>query len=162
MILARSEEIFHKKCPQRPSNASKSFNNIQVWSESTSNGLKISNDFFKDIKAFNSTNNSGANKLINGDSYNVIPNEDEVVFRYINNKYNVSIPRNMVVNNLIDNNNLNNLYYPVGNYMPSSRSDYDRGRIKGDYSEIKLTYDNTINYNFVLKYIVTIFNLNQR
>ena len=143
-------------------NQIKTFTNIQLWTESSNGNVKIKDDWFKDILVSNDTNYSGVQTIVNGEGFDIPDIDGEVKIKLINDKYNISLPRSFTVDTLQNISDPNNLYTPIGNVSPSSIDDYLRERIKGDYAKIKLTYDNTDDYDFVLKYVITIFNINQR
>ena len=142
-------------------NQSKTFTNIQIWSETKDNGLKIKNDNFKDLQIYNDISNSGVQSIVTSDGFNEV-SEGEIRIKLVNDKYNISLPRDYVKDNSLDLTDPDNMFEPIGTITPLDIADFTRERIKGDHAVIKMTYDNTNSYEFVLKYIITIFNLNKR
>jgi hypothetical protein len=57
---------------------------------------------------------------------------------------------------------IGNIYAPNGGNVPIDENYYFRQRIKGDYAKFTLVYNNIKKLNFVINYIVTIFNMNIR
>ena len=143
-------------------NKSKSYQNLKIVSDSYQNGSKIRDDNFKTLQVLNDRMNTGLYNIIHGNGFYPSSQEGEVLLKYRNDEYRLAIPRDSVVNNSNDVTDPSNIYIPQGGFVPVDDAYWFRERIKGDYAEIKLSYDNVPNREFVLNHISTIFNNNIR
>lgn len=138
------------------------FQNVVVVSDSYQGNLKIRDNNFSTLQVYNDRMNSGINYLIHGNVFNVNPINGQLLIKHRNDEYRLFIPRDSVVDNSQDLFDPNNIYIPNGGNVPVDSSYGFRERIKGDHAIFKFVYDNAPNIEFVLNYITTIFNINQR
>jgi len=135
-------------------NKEKSFQNIVInsLSRDRATGVKIKDDNFKTLQVYNDKNNTGVYTLKDGNSWNPTKSTGETFIKYRQNEYRIAIPRDAVINNAAD------IFDPLNLDQDQVLGE----RIKGDYAQFKMTYDNVSNYEFVLNFISTIFNINVR
>lgn len=130
--------------------------NIQLKSESSSDGVKIKNDGFKTIQVYSSFQNSGVHELIPGNYYDADKIEGQILLKYRNREYKLNIPRDYVFDHTQDIFDVNNMITPFG------LNNGNKERIKNDNFNIRYTYDNSNNYKFVINLIKVIFRTNVR
>jgi len=150
-----------------PTGEAMSFTNQLIHSNSLSNGQKQKEDFFKTVQVTSDHQNTTEQAFVSGNSFAPAKQVNETFYKFRNDRYQVSIPRDAVVYNNQDIYDLNNIWQPYGGTVaiddPSVTEDYIiRERIKGEYAVFNYTYDNTPNNVFVLREIRTIFERNIR
>jgi hypothetical protein len=154
-----------------PTGTSVSFTNQIVAAEITdTEGLKTPNDFFNTYQVTSNKQNTTQQNFIQGNGFAPTKAVNETFFKFRNDNYNISVPRDAVVDNSQDLFDLNNIWETYGGtvLIAGNSEDYViRERIKGQYAEFKYTYDNLINgtakdATFVLREIRTIFEQNTR
>jgi len=130
------------------------FNNIVINSVSKdrTTNIKQRDDNFYKMSAHNQISNTGPYTMIPGNTFNVAVANGEVSVKYRNNEYRITIPRDSVVDNSID-------LFATTNLDNTKKF---RERIKGDHIVVNLKYDNTLNLEFVLNFLKTIFTNNFR
>ena len=131
----------------------KVYQNIIIGSQTIDpiTNYKVRDNNFENIQCRTDRMNTGLYTLISGNGYQIFPDKlsGEVLYKWKNDEYRIAIPRDAVVDNADD---LENIDWGTVN----------NERIKGDCAHFKFIYRNILNYNFVLKYLRTIFNLNIR
>lgn len=142
----------------------KTFNNLVIdsYSKVKASGLKIRDDNFKTLRVYTDKQNTGIYQLIDDNVSGITITEGQTSIKFRNDEYRIAIPRDSVVNNSLSITDINNIYIPQGGTVPIDDNYGYRERIKGDFAIFELVYDNVLNYEFVLKEIRTIFELNYR
>ena len=144
-------------------NQNNTYQNLIISSDSSdANGLKIKEDNFVSLHVYTDRLNSGLYNIIHGNSFDPTENEGEILIKYRNDEYRMSIPRDSVLDNSGDIFDPDNIYIPQGGNVAVDEDSGFRERIKGDYAHFEFVYDNTLDREFVLNYINTIFNNNIR
>ena len=139
------------------------YQNLIISSDSSdATGLKIKEDNFVSLRVYTDRLNSGLYNIVHGNTFDPIENEGELLIKYRNDEYRMSIPRDSVLDNSGDIFDPDNIYQPQGGNVAVDDDYGFRERIKGDYAHFEFVYDNTLDREFVLNYINTIFNNNIR
>lgn len=132
----------------------KTFNNLSIKGYVTNKNRTIRYpNFFRYLQVRNISSNSGRRLLVT----DARPISEDVEYRYVNSEYRIAIPRN------------------TGTLTSADDEFYYAGRIKGEYAEITLEWNNKVptdmynesldtqvNYDLVLNEITTIFDTNIR
>jgi len=142
----------------------KTFNNMVInsYSKVRLTDLKIRDNNFKSLKVYTDKQNTGIYSLIDENVSGVVLVEGQTSIKFRNDEYRIAIPRDSIVNNSLSINDVDNMYIPQGGTFAIDSNYGYRERIKGDYAVFELIYDNVLDYEFVLKEIRTIFELNYR
>ena len=151
-----------------PTVENQTFNNQSFHLDIRKDNRKLKDDFFDTIQVYTDRQNSNTLDLVDGNGFAPSKLPGEVFYKFRNDEYRLSIPRDSVVDNDIDIFNLDNIYQPLGGNAVTDAGYPIRPRIKGDYAIFKYVYENELtegvskNNDFVLREIRTIFENNIR
>ena len=135
----------------------KIFNNVTINSSSDDDGVKIRDDNFDKLQVFTDRMNTGEYTLRFPNGYGDVAAFGEKFIKYKNEEYRIAVPRDAVVDATSDIFDPTNL---IQDQIPTTV--IFANRIRGQYSHFKFTYNNENNYNFVIRLISIIFNVNFR
>ena len=150
-----------------PTGEAMSFSNLIIHANSTNGTVRQKGDFFSTIQVTSDRQNTTEQNFVDGNGFAPVKQVNEVFFKFRNDRYQVAVPRDAVVNNDQDQFDLNNIWVPFGGTVdpndPSVNEDYViRERIKGEYATFKFKYSNVPDNTFVLREIRSIFERNVR
>jgi hypothetical protein len=132
--------------------AKKTFKAIVVDSESSENSLKIRDNSFTTLQVYNDRQNSFELTLKQGNTFNPTELPGELLIKFRNDEYRISVPRDSVIDNnqdIFDDNN-------------KDFTKLFREKIKGDFALFKFTYNNDNKYKFTVHSLKINFNKNER
>jgi len=151
-----------------PTGENQTFNNQSFHADVRDNtNRKLKDDFFKTIQVYTDRQNTNILALKNGNGFAPTKLDGEVFYKFRNDEFRLSVPRDSVKDNNLDIFNLDNIYEGLGGNAVKDAGYPIRPRIKGDYAIFKYVYSNGENdiskdNSFVLREIRTIFENNIR
>lgn len=129
----------------------KTYENIIILSQSFNNTNVVRDDNFKFLKVYTNKGNTGIIELVHNNEDLLEREVGKQFIKFKNNEYRIAIPRDAVIDQNLDIQDVNNL----------DLENAER-RIKGTFANLFFSYDNNLNLNFILHKISTIFNKNIR
>jgi hypothetical protein len=145
-----------------PQYGEKTFQNFKIYSDSTKDSIKVRDDNFSKLQCFTDRMNSGDYELIPGNTFNPSVEENQLLIKFRNNEYRLTVPRDSVINNDGNIFDPDNIYIFQGGNIPVNDDYFYRERLKGYYLHSIFIYDNKLERFFILNGINTIFNKNIR
>jgi hypothetical protein len=131
---------------------SKTYQNLVIKSFSKDNQIKVRDDNFNTLQVHTERMNTGDYSLIQGNTFAPTKIDGQAFYKYRNDEYRIFVPRDSVIDNADD-------IFDITNLDNTQRF---KERIKGNYANFVLTYNNTGSFDFFLKQINIIFNQNIR
>ncbi len=153
--IERKDSVLEIVCSKEMTN--KVFENIIINSSSDNSKIRIKNDNFAKLQVYTDRANSGVYNLTFPTQYLQFPENGEKFIKYKNEEYRIAVPRDAVLDTNFEITDINNIQQDK---VPDKL--INAPRIKGQYAHFRFTYDNSLNYNFVLKLISIIFSTNIR
>ena len=153
--IERKDSVLEIVCSKEMAN--KVFENIIINSSSDNSKIRIKNDNFAKLQVYTDRANSGVYNLTFPTQYLQFPENGEKFIKYKNEEYRIAVPRDAVLDTNFEITDINNIQQDK---VPDKL--INAPRIKGQYAHFRFTYDNSLNYNFVLKLISIIFSTNIR
>jgi len=153
--IERKDSVLEIVCSKEMDN--KVFENIIINSSSDDGKIRIKNDNFAKLQVYTDRANSGVYNLTFPTKYLQFPENGEKFIKYKNEEYRIAVPRDAILDTGFEIDDINNIQQ---DQAPDKL--IKAPRIKGQYAHFRFTYDNSLNYNFVLKLISIIFSANIR